>query len=245
MLWYKSWLETRPRFVTSLTTLTVFCTVFVHHALSIVDNPTVQPVHGPSWRADLNRILFVNQQFLVIMWILSAVLLGMGGVIREKATGTASLTLALPVSRIRLVTSRIGVGVVEAMALGILPWLAVAGVMAIAKEPVVVSQLASYTVLLVIGGLVFFAIGILVSSLVGGEYTAPALAYGVVLLVAIISDAWFREYSVWRLVTGDLSINRSTFLLPQHLPWLGILTSLLFAVVMMAGSAYSVCRRDF
>jgi len=142
-------------------------------------------------------------------------------------------------------TSRIGVGLLEAIALGLLPWLAVVGVMTIARKPVLVSQVTSYVVLLVAGGLVFFAMGILVSSLVGGEYTAPALAFGIVLLVAIISDAWLREYSVWRLVTGDLSINRSTYLLPQHFPWLGILTSLFFALLMMVASVYSVHRRDF
>jgi len=169
----------------------------------------------------------------------------MGGIIREKAIGTSSLTLALPVGRMRLLTSRIGVGLLEAIALGLLPWLAVVGVMTIARKPVLVSQVTSYVVLLVAGGLVFFAMGILVSSLVGGEYTAPALAFGIVLLVAIISDAWLREYSVWRLVTGDLSINRSTYLLPQHLPWLGILASLFFAVLMMVASVYSVHRRDF
>jgi len=179
------------------------------------------------------------------MWVLSVVLLGMGGIIREKAIGTSSLTLALPVGHMRLLISRIGVGLLEAIALGLVPWLAVVSVMSIMRKPILASQVTSYVVLLVAGGLVFFAMGILVSSLVGGEYTAPALAFGIVLLVAIISDAWFREYSVWRLVTGDLSIDRSTFLLPQHLPWLGILASLFLALLMVAASVFSVQRRDF
>jgi ABC-2 type transport system permease protein len=236
VLWYKSWLETKPRFLTSLVTLTLFCVVFVYHAQGFV---------RPEWKRDLNRLLFVNQQFLVIIWVLSVVLLGMGGIIREKAIGTSSLTLALPVGRMRLLISRIGVGLLEAIALGLVPWLAVVSVMSMVRKPILVSQVTSYVVLLVAGGLVFFAMGILVSSLVGGEYTAPALAFGIVLLVAIISDGWFREYSVWRLVTGDLSIERSTFLLPQHLPWLGILASLFLALVMMAASVFSVQRRDF
>jgi len=236
VLWYKSWLETKPRFLTSLATLTLFCAVFVYHAQGLI---------RPEWTLDLNRLLFVNQQFLVIMWVLSVVLLGMGGIIREKAIGTSSLTLALPVGRMRLLISRIGVGLLEAIALGLVPWLAVVGVMSIVNKSIPMSQVSSYVVLLVAGGLVFFAMGVLVSSLVRGEYTAPALAFGIVLLVAIISDAWFREYSVWRLVTGDLSINRGTYLLPQHLPWLGILASLCLALLMMAASVFSLQRRDF
>jgi len=236
VLWYKSWLETKPRFLTSLATLTLFCAVFVYHAQGLI---------RPEWTLDLNRLLFVNQQFLVIMWVLSVVLLGMGGIIREKAIGTSSLTLALPVSRMRLLISRIGVGLLEAIALGLVPWLAVVGVMSIVNKSIPISQVTSYVVLLVAGGLVFFAMGVLVSSLVGGEYTAPALAFGIVLLVAIISDAWFREYSVWRLVTGDLSINRGTYLLTRHLPWLGILASLCLALLMMAASVFSLQKRDF
>jgi ABC-2 type transport system permease protein len=179
------------------------------------------------------------------MWILSVVLLGMGGILREKAVGTSSLTLALPIGRMRIVTSRIGVGLLESCSLGIVPWLAVVGVMTIVGKPVELSQVTYYVVLLVAGGFVFFAMGILASSLVSGEYTAPALTFGIVLLVVIISDAWLREYSVWRLVTGDISIDRSTFLLPQHLPWLGILASLFCASLMMAAAVYSVHERDF
>jgi ABC-2 type transport system permease protein len=236
VLWYKSWLETKPRFLTSLATLTLFSAIFVYHAQGLI---------RPEFTLDLNRLLFVNQQFLVIMWILSVVLLGMGGIIREKAIGTSSLTLALPVGRMRLLISRIGIGLLEAIVLGLLPWLAVVTEMSIVNKPIPISQVTSYVVLLVAGGLVFFAMGVLVSSLVGGEYTAPALAFGIVLLVAIISDAWFREYSVWRLVTGDLSINRGTYLLPQHLPWLGILASLCLALLMMAASVFSLQKRDF
>jgi len=177
--------------------------------------------------------------------VLSVVLLGMGGIIREKVIGTSSLTLALPVSRMRLLISRMGVGLLEAIALALVPWLAVVSVMSIVRKPILVSQVTSYLVLLVAGGLVFFAMGVLVSSLVGGEYTAPALAFGIVLLVAVISDAWFREYSVWRLVTGDLSIDRGAYLLPLHLPWLGLLASLFFALLMIAASVFTVQRRDF
>ena len=74
MLWYKAWLETRSRFLTCLATLTIFCAVFVRHAQGLI---------GPGWTADYNRLLFVTQQFLVIMWILAVVLLGMGGIVRE------------------------------------------------------------------------------------------------------------------------------------------------------------------
>lgn len=159
---------------------------------------------------DFNRLLFVNQQFLVILWVLSVVLLGMGGIVREKAIGTSSVTLALPVSRARLLRVRIAMGAFEAIVLGVVPWLAVFVVSSIARKPILIIQVASYVLLLVAGGLVYFAMAVLVSSLVSGEYTAPALAFGIVLLAAMLFDAWLRQFNLWRFLTGDFSIDRST-----------------------------------
>src|SRR5271170_3862975 len=105
MLWYRAWLETRSRFLTSLATMTIFCAVYIHHYLGII------PAES---KTGFDFLLFANQQFLVVMWTLAVILLGMGGIIREKAIGTSSLTLALPVSRARLVSVRAEMGVVEA-----------------------------------------------------------------------------------------------------------------------------------
>ena len=63
-----------------------------------------------------------------------------------------------------------------------------------ARMPVLIAQVGLYILLLVGGSLVYFAMAVLVSSVFAGEYTAPALAFGVVLLAAIMFDAW-RESS--------------------------------------------------
>lgn len=236
MLWYKAWLETRARFLTCLATLTIFCAVFVGHAQGLI---------RPDWHADYNRLLFVTQQFIVIMWILAAVLLGMGGIVREKASGSASLTLSLPVSRASLLGVRIAVGALEAIVLGVVPWLAILSISLLAGMPVVLTQVGLYVLLLVAGGLVYFAMAILVSSIIEGEYTAPAVAFGLVLLSAIILDAWFRPFNLWRLVTGDFYIDRKTFLLAAHIPWFAILSSFSIASAMLLASVKVIQRREF
>ena len=236
MLWYKAWLETRSRFLTCLATLTLFSTIFVYHAQRLI---------RPEWKSDFNRLLFVNQQFVVVAWVLAVVLVGMGGLVRERAIGTSALTLALPVRRARLMAVRIGVSIVEAMVLGIVPWAAVFLVSSLAKMPVSVTQVASYVLLLVGGGLIYLAMAILVSALIEGEYTAPAVAVGIVLLAAIVSDAWLRQWNVWRLVTGDFSIERVTFLLSGHLPWPGIIASLSAAGLMLLACLVVVQKTEF
>ena len=235
MLWYKAWLETRSRFLASLATLTLFSAIFVHHAQGLL---------RPEWKSDFNRLLFIHQQFLVIMWVLAVVLLGMGGLIPEKSVGTSSFTLALPVSRARLLGVRVGMGVLEAIVLAVVPWLAVFLVVSLARNRISITQVVSYILLLVGGGTVYFAMAVLISSLVAGEYAAPAVAYGIVLLTAMLFDAWLRPFNLWRLVTGDFSINRSTYLISGHLPWLGILASLCLAVALLLACTIVVKKRD-
>ena len=236
MLWYKVWLETRARFLLCLATMTVFCAIFIHHAQGLL-----HPVRA----SDFNRLLFVNQQFLVIMWVLSAVLLGMGGIVREKAMGTSSLTLGLPVSRARLMAVRIGIGVLEAIVLGLVPWLIVFAVSRLGGMPVLVAQVRSYFLLLVGGGSAYFAMAVLVSSWIEGEYTAPAFAFGIVLLSAILFDVWLKPFNLWRVVTGDFYIDRKTYLLPTHFPWMGVSLSLALTVLMFLLSVKLIQRREF
>jgi ABC-type transport system involved in multi-copper enzyme maturation permease subunit len=247
VLWYKAWLETRSRFLTSLTTLTIFCAVFVHHALSVTSGNSgfSQGLLRSEWKADFYRLLFVSQQYVVIIWVLAVVLLGMGGIVREKVTGTSSLTLSLPVSRAQLLGVRVSVGILEAIVLGIVPWSAIFVVSSLARMPIVVSQVEFYVMLLVGGGLAYFAMAVLISSLVEGEYTAPAVAFGVVLLTAIIFDAWLRPFNLWRLVTGDYYVDRRTFLLSGHFPWRGTLASVSAAVLMLLASLRVIQKREF
>ncbi len=236
MLWYKAWLETRSRFLTCLAVLTVFCAFFIHHAQGFL---------RPEWKTDFNRLLYIAQEYVVIVWVLSVVLLGMGGLLREKAAGTSSLTLSLPVSRAHLLRVRIAVGILEAISLGVVPWVTIFLVSSAGGMPVLLRQVAFYALLLVGGGLVYFAMAVLVSSLVEGEYTAPAIAFGLVFLAAILFDAWLRRFNLWRLVTGDFYIDRHTYLFSGHFPWLGTLASLSAAALMLLASVSVIQRREF
>jgi len=235
VLWYKAWLETRSRFLTCLATLSIFCAIFVGHAQTLL---------RPEWTADYNRLLFVAQQYIVIIWVLTVVLLGMGGIVREKSTGTSSLTLSLPVSRARLLMSRVGLGILQAIVLGIVPWTTIFLISSNARMPISISQVGFYLLLLIGGGLAYFAMAILISSLVEGEYTAPAVAFGLVLVTAIVFDAWLRPYSLWRLISGDNSIDRQTYLL-SHFPWRGTLASISAAALMLLASMRIIQRREF
>ncbi|HVW09451.1 MAG TPA: hypothetical protein VHC90_12755, partial [Bryobacteraceae bacterium] len=54
------------------------------------------------------------------LWVLAALIMALGGLRRERATGTALFALGLPVTRLRLFLSRSAVACAEAFGLGII-----------------------------------------------------------------------------------------------------------------------------
>ena len=116
MLWYKTWLETRSRFLLSLLNIVALCSFNVYHG-----NEGAMPYTKIEY---YYIVLHGGHTMLCMLWVLAVTLLAMGGLLREKAVGTAPFTLALPVSRARLVAVRISMVLGQAMVLVIVPWIA-------------------------------------------------------------------------------------------------------------------------
>src|SRR5258705_3791903 len=116
MLWYKAWRESRARFLLSAIALAVICASFVcfHRDASggIGDEPLSYPVYV--WRITYKG--YLRELFMIL-----AILLGLGGLTRERDQRTAAFTLALPVSRWRLLANRTVVGLGQVVLLATLP----------------------------------------------------------------------------------------------------------------------------
>lgn len=158
MLWYKAWLETRARFLISLIAICALCSYTVFHGDRLALSYT---------RIDYYySVLHAGDMQLVLAWLLAVILLMMGGLLRERALGASSFTLALPVSRRRLMAIRTTVGLIEAMILAIVPWIVMFLIGSITGKTHSISQAAFHLILLLGGGVFFFAIALLVSSVV-------------------------------------------------------------------------------
>jgi ABC-2 type transport system permease protein len=238
MLWYKAWLETRSRFLISLIGIVALCSAFVLHG----DRNVAYEVGSDYY----NYVLFAGHQILVMMWSLAVTLTMMGGLLREKATGSSSFTLALPVSRRRLMMVRICTGLTEAFMLAVVPWVAMFWVSSIFGKTRSFSQPGHYLVLLLGGGLIFFAVAVLVSSLISGEYTAPAVTFGAVIVTAVaLSSSTLRRYSPWEFMTGARYRTEQTNLLSLPIPWLQAAIYLLIAGILLALSVRAIQRWEF
>jgi ABC-2 type transport system permease protein len=239
VLWYKTWLETRSRFLTSLCGITIIISFFVHHAESLFPA-------GP--KKSVCNIIFFTHQYLVGIWILSVILLGMGGLVRERALGTSSLTLALPVSRARLAGVRIAVGMLQAISLAVFPWVSILLITDLGQVSFPISQASFYLALLISGGMIYFALAVLISTCIEGEYTAPAISYGLTILTGMVFGEvkWIRPYAdLWRFMGGDNHINKNTYLLSGPFPWLGVSASLCVAGLMLFASVWVLQKQEF
>jgi ABC-2 type transport system permease protein len=238
MLWYKAWLETRSRFLISFIGMVVTCSLFVFHW----DRDALYYVKADYYYTGLGAGHFI----LVIMWVLAVTLIMMGGLLREKAAGSSAFTLALPVSRTRLMTVRIGMGFIQAVMLATVPWIAMFSIGCIFGKTHSISQAVFHLVLLLGGGLLFFAMAVLASSLIGGEYTAPLVSFGtVIVIVSALSTDSFRRYSPLRFMMGGEYLNRQTYLLSWPIPWSQAATYVFLAALFLVISVKIIQRREF
>jgi ABC-type transport system involved in multi-copper enzyme maturation permease subunit len=238
MLWYKAWLETRSRFLISLIGMIAICSLWVFHLERDALDSTTSEYY--------NFVIYDSHSMLVMMWILAVTLIMMGGLLREQATGVSAFTLALPVSRTRLTTVRIGMGFLQAVILAIVPWGAIFSIACIFGKTHSISQAAFYLVLLLGGGLLFFAMAVLTSSIVGGEYTAPLVSYGTAIAIAVaFSSHSLRPYNPWLFMLGGKYLNPRTSLLVWPIPWLQAAGYIFLAALLLVISVRVVQRREF
>lgn len=238
MLWYKAWLESRSRFIIAIVGCTALCSMWIVEFSKLTASS--REVTG------LFYLLHGIHEVLAFVWILSVILLMMGGLVQEHAVGTSSFTLALPVSRFRLMSVRIVMGLAQAFVLAVVPWLVMLLVSGPVGKTYPISQLCFHVFLLWSGGMVFVALAVLVSSIVEGQYTAPVVSIGMsVLLVNALKSQRLNPYSPWTFMVGSEYFQRRTGLLSGQFPLQHAAAFCVAAILLFFLSIRIIQRRDF
>ena len=123
MLWYKAWRESSLRFLLSVAVITLMCLVYTLFQARLYpgvahDHPNVR-----NYTQYLHWTIFGGATRGLLQ--LSCLLLGLGGLQRDRKQNTLGFTLALPVSRLSLVASRAALGLLQVLALATIPSLVV------------------------------------------------------------------------------------------------------------------------
>jgi ABC-2 type transport system permease protein len=236
MLCYKAWLESQTRFLLGALTIAGLCVGFVlfhRDGVRVFERP-------PTYVEYIWELVYKG--YLRELFVLLALLLGVGGLLRERDFGTASFTLALPVSRLRLVSARAAVGLLQVAALSLLPALLIPTLSPLAGQLYPWSQALQFAAFWAAAGSLFFMIGFLASSLLGGEYTAPVVAFLGLLVYSVIADLPFFErhsLDVHDIMsgTGMRYFQPNGSLLIGPLPWktLAVILWIAFSLVALAG----------
>lgn len=243
MLWYKAWRESRARFLLSAAALAGICVCFVWFRADanggISDQSLTYPVY--IWR-------IIYKGYLRELFMILAILLGLGGLRREHDYRTACFTLGLPVRRWQLLATRTMVGLVEIVLLAMVPAIVLPALSPLVGQTYPTSQAWAFALLWATVGTLIFALGLLASVLFTGEFTAPVVAFlGLVGYSFFANMPAIRRYltDVHDVMSGVPNFNESTGLLTGPLPWATLLAVVLATATLIGIGAGVTNRQDF
>lgn len=245
MLLKKSWLESRGRFSAAAIVLAVLGVSTVLRAPATIAG--WESVHrGEQMSYALYIWLSLSHGFLQFLWVVAAVILGLGGLVREEALGSSGFSLALPVSRRRHVMARAAVGAAEAIVLGLIPGLIVTALSPVIGRSYPLPQAVMFAAMLVLAGLVFYALGFFLSHVLRGEYGAPAVAMALIAAFYVLTKLpRFEFLNVFDAMDGKQVLVGHTFFLGSEFPIAVTLASLAVAGALIGASVLRVQQHDF
>lgn len=246
-LWRKNWLESRTRFIGSAAVMLLVVGWDIldsKHIMSRFDR--LPPITFDQYVAYLFRGHF---QWI---WVASVLLLGLGGLVREDALGTAQFTLTLPFRRRQWQLIRSALGLIQAAVLALIPVLVIPVGSRMVGHSYSVWEALKFSGLLFTAGAVFFFGSVFCSSLLGGEFSAIAIS-GISSFAAFTAQDYFYRwipsfrfpyFNMGAFLGGYDLLNHATGFL-EGWPWLGVLKSMCAAVVLFWSSVAIIERRDF
>src|SRR3954471_19669685 len=260
MLWYKAWLETRTRFFTAAAVTLAVCLFWTlghtwienNWQRDLIEHPEY---NNPAWFLRAMRDYpfflwhFVYAEMFQKVWVILAVLLGIGGLSREAAHGTAGFTLSLPVSRYALFRTRALLAVAEMLALSTIALATVVVGSRIMALPYPVGHGVIHLATMFAGGLVFLAASLCLAEFTEGEHTPVLVALGGVGLLYFMMQPyidgaplnWFAvPFAVPRLMAGPADITSAS-----DVAWNGMAASLAAAALFFALGIRRTRRGDY
>src|ERR1700722_7876314 len=151
MLHCKAWRESRARFLFSASFIVAFCLIFVLLQGEIRGSRDFMPwTQKGSYSQHIYQFVYGTGHGIFLAII--APFLGLGGLLHEKARGTANFTLSLPVRRSRALLAQVAVGMGELAFLALLPALLVPSLSPLVRQSYPLSQALHFSVLWFICG---------------------------------------------------------------------------------------------
>jgi ABC-2 type transport system permease protein len=242
VIWFKTWVESRQRFLVASTAVLLalaWAVLNCDQAMRRFDQ--VPPITFTQY------VWYVYAGRFQLVWAALALFLGLGGLLRERALGTAQYTLSLPVTRSQWIAARAIIGLSEAAVLAAIPVVVIPIAARMVGRTYPALEALKLSGLLLCAGVVFFFLGVFYSSLLGGEFASMIAGLFSIYLIFTSQDylyRWLPYFSMSSLLSGADVVDRATGFLTAF-PWPGVLKSLVAAGILYVSAREITAHRDF
>jgi len=252
MLWYKSWLETRWRFLIGLGLLLcsaaggVLSYPYFMKLMATVPMPNLpgrlgERIHEAVALANTYRGFVWSQWFrqnLAQTGTLFAILLGIASLF-SRSSG-ALFTLSLPASRKRLMGTRAMTGLGELFVIAIIPSLAIPLLAPAIGEHYNAGDALVHALCFFIVATMFFCIALLLSTVFSDPWRPLLIALGIAIVIGIADQIFQLPFiGVFRVMSGE------SWFRDGRLPWFGLAASAAASAFIYYGAQRNLTRRDF
>jgi ABC-type transport system involved in multi-copper enzyme maturation permease subunit len=187
----------------------------------------------------------------MVVFVIVASILGLGGLEQEREVGSAGFTLALPVTRTQLLWPRVAAAMLEMAALAAIPLVVVPWVSASIGHGYPIVHAARFAMLFAITGTLWVSASVFVSVAVSGSYASIVAS---VLVPAICSVVFagpaLRHYPAvnpFNVMNGQRLgvLDPVTALVVGPLPWTALACCVVISASLLASAAIVASRRGY
>jgi hypothetical protein len=254
MLRYKSWIDTRSRFLLGLGILLVFAcgTVMSFSAVQrlAASLPEGVTLGSDALQQELQESLELIRTFPGYAWsewfagnlpfllTIFAALLGSGSPLVKSGSG-ALFSLALPVSRGRWIFARAEIGIAELFVLALAPGIAIAALGPFVDGQFALIDAVVYGLCAFVVASLFFAVAVFLSTLFNDVWRPLLLTCLAALAIALVDFLLPENHGLSQAMGGG------SYFYDGGLPWAELLVSAAGAAGLIYAAAANVARRDF
>ena len=179
------------------------------------------------------------------LWVLLAIVLSFGGLLREHANGTVAFSLSLPVTRNRWLISRISIAFLETTVLALIPAAVVPIASVSVGQSYPIGQGFAHGLLMAGVGSVFVGLAAFLSLILRGGYTPLVMTLAMLAVPYLVLQEWARRVS-WARKIDIAHVMAGAWLLTwRDVPWLALAVVCLMTVLFLGLAARQGRRLEF
>jgi hypothetical protein len=252
MVWLKTWLDTRWRFLIGFALLLLSaCGIAVSYVQVEQLIPTVRAMNIPEGPLTerIEEAMEIQSTYNGFVWsqwfrgnlsalaMFFAAILGSGSPLSGAARGV-TFSLALPVSRGRWLETRASLGLLQLLALVLVPSLVVVLISPLIGQTYSLGAAVVHSISVFIGGAVFFGIAFLLSTVFTGVLRPLLITCFIAIVIGFFETRSGAPGVFWTMAAESYFRDGAA-------PWIGWLVSVVLTGGLLYAAIANVERRDY